>query len=263
MIGSRSIALTALLLVFGAAASAQQARQAPPQPAQPPSRNAPSQRLHLEIDGIYHAATQTLADAASPTIYAETGSLTADYDVPAGAGFAGAATYRLWKNLGVGVGVSRFSTTFPADVTGSIPYPFLFNRQRTFEGSVADLARKELALGLHLRGLFQLSPKFGVSAFAGPTRLTVTQDVITTIQYAESYPFESAAFSGVQISADKVNKWGVSAGADLAYYFTRNAGIGLGIKYNGGEAELVSLGSESLTSKIGGVEFGGGIRLRF
>ncbi len=270
MITSRSMSLATMLVAISTVAFAQQKPAAPrPQPdpmrttAKPEPKNVPVQRLHVELDGIYHAATQTLSDRATPTVHAEAAQLTADYDVPAGAGFSGGATFRLWRNLGVGATVSMFSTSFPANVTGSIPYPFAFNRPRTFEGSVSDLERKEVAIGIHLRGLFQVSPKFTISAFAGPARLTVTQDVVTAIQYAEAYPYETATFSAAAIGTDKVNKWGVSAGADVAYYFMRNVGIGVGAKFNGGEAELVSLGSAPLTSKLGGAEFGGGLRLRF
>ena len=269
MITSRSLSLATVLVAIGSVAFAQQKPAPPPRPgavrtsAKPDPKNVPVQRLHLEVDGIYHAATLTLSDRATPTVYAETGQLTADYDVPAGAGFSGGATYRLWRNLGVGASISMFSTSFPAAVTGSIPYPFQFNRPRTFEGSVSGLERKEMAIGIHLRGLFQLSPKFTISAFAGPARLTVTQDVVTAIQYSEAYPYDTATFSAAAIGTDKVNKWGVTAGADVAYYFTRNVGIGVGAKFNGGEAELISLGTTPLSSKLGGAEFGGGLRFRF
>jgi len=257
------LSFAVLFLIASSAATAQQQplRQPPPRTQQQRAPEGP--RLHIEIDGAYRSSTQTLTDTASPTIYAESGSLSAGYDVPAVPGFSGGASFRLWKYLGVGVGISRFSASFPGEVRGSIPNPFTFSQQRTFEGSVSDLARKELALGVHLRGMFQVSPKFGVSVYAGPTRLSVTQDVITAIQYTESYPYDTATFSAAQIATDKVNKWGIGAGADLAYYFTRNVGVGVGVKYSGGETELVSLGSSPLKSKLGGSEFGGGLRLRF
>jgi opacity protein-like surface antigen len=267
VIPARSIALTIALLLGGSAAYAQQKPAmpptTPPQRPQPAPRAAQAPRIHLEVDGLYHAATQTLSDSASPVVYAETGSLGAAYDVPAGPGFSGGAGFRLWRNFGVGATVSSFSTTFPATVTGSIPKPFFFNQARPFEGSVSDLARKELAIGVHLRGIFQLTPKFAVSVFAGPSRLSVTQDVVTAIQYTESYPYDTATFSAALVTEDKVNKWGVGAGADVAFYITRNIGVGVGLKYNGGEADLASLSGRTLTSKIGGAEFGGGLRLRF
>lgn len=270
MISARTLTLAVLIAAGGTPAFAQQQPATPrPQPtatrAQPPrqSKHIPTQRLHLELDGIYHAATQTMADRATPTVNAETAQLTADYDVPAGAGFSGGATLRLWKYLGVGVSVSSFNTSFPADVTGSIPNPFQFNRPRTFEGSISDLERKELAIAVHLRGLFQLSPRFALSAFAGPARISVTQDVITALQYSDVYPYDTVTFRAAAIGEDKVNKWGVSAGADLGYFFTRNFGIGVGAKFTSAEAELFSLGSEPLPTRLGGAEFGGGLRIRF
>lgn len=265
MIATRSIALAGLLLAAGTTAFAQQPRTIPPAQQSPRQEGprTPTQRIHIEIDGIYHAATQTLADSANPTVYAETASLKANYEVPAGPGFSGGATFRLWKNLGIGASVSSFSTKFPATVTGSIPQPFQFNRPRTFEGSVDDMVRKELALGVNLRGIFQLSPKFAFSVFAGPTRIKITQDVITAIRYTEEYPYDTATFSAAQVSTDELSKVVFGGGADLAFYFTKSIGIGAGIKYNGGDTLLISLSGVALTSKVGGVEYGGGLRLRF
>ncbi len=268
MIPARAIALTIALWVSGIDAFAQQQPVMPPathrRPRQAqPARTTEGPRVHLEIDGLYHAATQTLSDTVSPVLYAETSSLTAGYDVPAGPGFSGGASFRLWKFLGFGATASSYSTSFPARLAGSIPNPFVFNRARQFEGSVADLTRKELALGAHLRVLLQVSPKFTVSVFAGPTRLSVTQDVVTAIQYSESYPYDTATFRAAALATDSVNKWGIGAGADLAFYFTRNIGVGAGLKYSGGKADLVSLSGRTLTTRLGGAEFGGGLRVRF
>jgi opacity protein-like surface antigen len=267
MIASRSLTLAALLLATATTGFAQQRPVQPPPPQGqrpvPQQRRPEAPRLHIELDGLYRSSTQTLSDTATPTLYAETGQLTAEYVVPTGPAFSGSASFRFWKNLGIGVGVSSSSSSFPANVTGSIPNPFLFNRARTFEGSVEDLARKELAIGIHLRGLFQLTPKLAMSVFAGPARITVDQDVVTAIQYTEAYPYDTATFRAAQIATDKVNQWGVGAGADLAFYFTRNVGIGVGVKYTAAEADLVSLGGAGLTTKVGGTEFGGGVRLRF
>ena len=266
---ARAVPIAALLALVSTTAMAQQRTGPRPQPGQvrtparPMPKHVPVERLHVEIDGIYHAATQSMTDSASPTVYAETASLTASYDVPAGTAFSGSATLRLWRNVGIGVGVTSFSTSFPASVTGSIPYPFQFNQARTFEGNVSSLERKELAIAMHLRGMFQLSPRLTASVFAGPSRLSLTQDVITAIQYSEAYPFDTATFSAVAIGTGKVNQWAASAGADLAYYVTRNVGIGVGAKYSGATAELISLGGAGLSSKIGGAELGGGLRIRF
>ena len=58
------------------------------------------------------------------------------------AGRRGRRRRRLWRNLAVGVDVSRFSKTTEGAVSAQIPHPFFFNRARTVSGD---------ARGLHAR----------------------------------------------------------------------------------------------------------------
>src|SRR5207244_1268659 len=101
---------------------------------------------------------------------------------------------RVWKQLGVGVGVSRFSASTPATLTGTVPHPFFFNRLRSVTGSVAGLTREELAVHIQARGIVEAGPRFEVMVFGGPSFFQVKQAVVTDFTISESFPYDDATF---------------------------------------------------------------------
>jgi hypothetical protein len=56
---------------------------------------------------------------------------------------------------------------------------------------------------------------------------------------------------------------GVHAGADVSYFFLRRLGVGVTVQYAGTTIEMPSGGTGTLDVKAGGVQAGGGLRLRF
>src|SRR3954463_1134761 len=63
------------------------------------------------------------------------------------------ASYRIWKNLGVGVAVTATSGTGKAEVTASVPHPFFFNQPRIVSGTDNDIAHSETGVHLQLQYL--------------------------------------------------------------------------------------------------------------
>jgi hypothetical protein len=56
---------------------------------------------------------------------------------------------------------------------------------------------------------------------------------------------------------------GFNAGADLAFFFTRQIGVGATAQVSGASVELPSGGGDVQKVKTGGTKIGGGLRLRF
>jgi hypothetical protein len=220
-------------------------------------------RGQLEIDAAYRSTSRSLADSASPSVNIETATLGATYEIPAGMGFAASGAVRVWKRLLIGAGISRYSAEISSRASASLPHPFVFGRLRNIEGDVSGISREEMSLSMHARGLLPVSRRLSVTVFGGPAMLTTTQDVVTEINYTESYPYDSATFGDPQVTKARTTRWGLSAGADIAYFFSRQAGIGIGMKYGGGKIDLPSLDGGTIESKLGGLDLAAGVRLRF
>jgi hypothetical protein len=102
-----------------------------------------------------------------------------------------------------------------------------------------------------------------VSLFGGPSFFNVKQDAVTDFTYAESYPYDQATFTSTTTSVEKASKIGFNGGADIAFFFNRQIGVGFTALVSKATVPIESAGSGNADVKVGGVQTGGGLRLRF
>ena len=76
----------------------------------------------------------------SPLFGPEDGTLTARHPGGNATVFDVAAGARLWRQLGVGVGVSHLSRSETVGLSGQLPHPFRFDRPRAVDGTEAGVA---------------------------------------------------------------------------------------------------------------------------
>ena len=218
----------------------------------------------ISVNGGYQATTNDFSDGAEFTEHQERGRVDTDYTVKSGPAFDISAGAAVWRNLAVGVGVTRFSGSTPSALSASVPHPFFFNRPRTVTGEIAGLKRKELAVHVQARGLFAVSDKLEVMLFGGPSFFRVTQGVVTDFDFAESYPYDEASFAGSVTTEVKRSKMGANVGGDVGFFFTRQVGVGFTVQYSGATMEIPSAASGTTAEvKVGGLQTGGGLRFRF
>ncbi len=242
----------AITIMSGGSLSAQTVTSQPP-------------RFHgfVVVNGGYQLASNDFADGATRRQYAEDGRIDTSYKVKAGPALDIAGGAHVWKQLGVSVGVSRFSTSTPATLTGTVPHPFFFNRLRSVSGSVSGLKREELAVHVQGRGILQLSQRFEVMVFGGPSFFQVKQAVVADFTISESYPYDDATFQSATTSEPKASRIGFNAGGDVAFFFSRQVGVGATAQYAGTTVEVAAAGGSKRELKVGGGKVGFGLRLRF
>ena len=274
-------AAVAVMIVLGVAASAgAQAKPAPPQakPAQPqakppqppvkpgtakPQPTRPFDRFYISINGAFQTA-EDFGETVSFTENAETGSFSTDYAVESGPALNFSAGYAISREFGVGVGVTRFSHSTPISLTASVPHPFFFNRARDVSGDVTGLSREEFAIHIQARGMFRASPKIEGVVFGGPSFFSVKQGIVNDFEITETYPYDTATFSRGLSTTVEESKIGFHVGADVGYFFTRQVGVGGSIQWAGTTIDApASSGTGTFELKAGGLQFGGGLRLRF
>jgi hypothetical protein len=254
-----------ILIGFSASAGAQaKPAQPPPKPAPVQPRPSPVDRVYISINGTFQTAGEDFDETVSFVENAENGSFTADYDMKSGPAFNFSAGALVWRNLAVGVGVTRFSHSTPIAFNASVPHPFFFNRARSVTGDVGGIKREELAVHLQARGMFTPSPRIQAMVFGGPSFFSVKQGIVNDFEITEAYPFDTATFSrGVTTTADE-SKVGFNVGADVGYFFTRQVGVGGSLQWAGTTLDVpASGGTGTFEIKVGGLQAGGGIRFRF
>ena len=208
-----------------------------------------------ESGGVY-------ADRLSGAAAQEQARFDGVYRVDGGTLFDAIGGVRIWRRFGLGAGVSRHAAGVAASVSAQAPHPFHFGRDRSMAGS-ALVMRDETAFHLLAFASASAGRSLTVTVFGGPTLVSVEQELITDVRFSHDYPYDTAAFSGVMTAAARQSKVGFSVGADVAYYFSAYAGVGLLTRYSRVGVELPSVDGNPIGIAAGGLHAAGGLRLRF
>lgn len=212
-----------------------------------------------------------LNDSWSLSAYDEQGNVETHQRVKVGRGFDLAGGVRVWRHLGVGLGVSRFSGKSNAAIVAVIPHPLIFDRPRTATGSAET---KHAETGVHLQATWLLplnklpftartTDRIVIGAFIGPSFFKVTQSFVNAVGFSEvGAPFTSASLAGVTTRSEA--KWGtgVNVGVDISYRVIDQVGVGLLLRYAGASVNLRNGSGRTQSVDAGGFQIGVGARLR-
>jgi hypothetical protein len=195
--------------------------------------------------------------------FVETATVDVDYDAEPGVFFDGGVGVLLWKRLGAAVGFSRFTHDGSAQIEAHIPHPFFDNRLREISGTAETVTRNETGIHMQATVTAEAGDKFIVIVSGGPSYLRVDQDLVTGVQYSESFPFDEATFTAADLTRTNGSALGFNAGADLLWMAGRQWGIGGMVRYSRATVDLDTDDGRTISTKAGGVQVGAGIRLRF
>jgi hypothetical protein len=226
--------------------------------AQPPTPTTEKFFASVNIGG--QLATRTINIATSKIIYAETATLKSGQKVTRGPVVDFGGGYRVWGDVFAGIVVSRFSNTETAETETSVPDPIFFNRPKTVTGTTTDLKRTEVAVAPHAVWAMALTDKLDLGLSAGFAVIHVSQDLVGSFSVA----------AGTQnVTTTTTTEKGTAVGPYVAVDFIYNVtpirgfkplyGFGGYVRYAGGKVDLPSVPA----ANVGGMEAGGGIRLRF
>lgn len=263
----RTAAVVVILLGVAASAGAQ-AKPAPPKPTQPGTAGSkpaqPIDRVQISVDGAFQSGGDDFGETISFVENAENGTFSTDYDVKSGPALNVSVGVAIWRYLGVGIGVTRYSKSTPIGFSASVPHPFFFNRARSVSGDISGLEREELAVHVQARAMFLPTPRIQAIVFGGPSFFTVKQGVVNDFEITESYPYDTATFSrGISTTVDE-SKVGFNVGTDVGYFFTRQVGVGGSVQWAGTTIDTPASGSTgTIEMKAGGLQAGVGVRFRF
>jgi hypothetical protein len=244
-------AAAALLVVFNGRASAQ------------PRASSKPTRFTLGVSGGVQGGASSLSEHFSFEKDLETETVGVNYPTKAGALVDVGAAARVWKNVGLGVAVSRVTGRGAADIDASVPHPFQFNQPRTITGTESGVVHAETGVHLDLQYLVPTSTRLQVVLSAGPSWLNVEQEVVTDVIVSQSYPYDTAAFGGAVTKILKASAQGFHAGFDVEWLFSRSVGVGGLVRYTRADVDLDIATGRTLSIKAGGVQAGAGLRVLF
>lgn len=241
----------AIALLVAAPAAAQTA----PPPAAP--------KVMISVNGGAQVSSHKFTQTSTLRVNQEDGSVEADYTSKGAPLFDVGGGVKLQDRLWVTVAFSSFSKKSGADVSARIPHPLVFNQLRSVDGTISGVTHKETAVHADAMWTLPVPGKLNVGVFAGPTFFSVGQDLVSSVAYTETYPFDSATFTGAPTTRGKKSVVGFNAGADVSMFLTERLGVGGLVRFSGATAKIGTPLGGSVSVKAGGLEVGGGIRLRF
>jgi hypothetical protein len=217
--------------------------------------------------GVAKAAEDSYTSVNVTTISGEAGAGAVAYGLPKGGSFDVGGGYMFHPRVGIGVSLAGTAHEDIAGLAISVPHPLYFNASAE-AATVTDagLTRAEGAWHIHAMVVALQTPRVRVRVFGGPSYIRAEQDAVSLINYHQSYsvfsPANSVAITSYRSNAVDGGGWGFHGGADLAVFFNRIVGVGTMVRVSRATVDLDDYGGVE-SRKVGGVQFGGGLRLKF
>jgi hypothetical protein len=220
--------------------------------AQTPSPATEKFFLNVNVGG--QLATRTVNVTATKTVSEETATLISSQPIGRGVVVDFAGGYRIHEDFFAGLLVSFFGSSSDATTTASIPDPIFFNRPKTITGSTSGLSRSEFTIAPHVAWARPLSDNTDITFSGGFAIIHVSQELVGNFNVP-------AGTQSVEILSTKETGNGVGpyAQVDLIYNLKARYGVGGYVRYAGAKVDLPSVAN----ANVGGMQAGGGIRLRF
>src|SRR6185295_549784 len=169
-------------------------------------------RAYVNASGWYQAAPTTFTQVVNPIDFVERSVIDTSYRIRAAAGFDVGGGVRVWRNLGVGLAVSRFTRAGGGSVTAQVPHPFFFNRLRPVSGEASGLEREETGVHAQVLWVIPISGRWQVGLSGGPSWFKVGQDLVQSVSVTQSYPYDTATFAGFTAARRTGSRVGFNAG---------------------------------------------------
>ncbi len=196
------------------------------------------------------------------SIYQETATASATQTVKSGGGFFDITLgARVWNNIGIGFNYWKGSSkSVDAPVTASIPDPIFFDKPRAIATSITGLQYAETWVAVPFIFTIPATDKVDVMVFGGPALVSADLDVPNSTSFSMTVP---EASSGPQLNFTKTSfskkTWGYQFGVDGRYMITKVIGAGAFLRVT----KATSNFNNTVSMDAGGVQVGGGLRVRF
>jgi hypothetical protein len=231
--------------------------------AVPAMAQVPHPRGFVTLSAAAQAGAAEMTDRFELQTNVEAGNIEAGYPARTAMLLDGSAGFRLWRQAGVSVAISRSTVSGRATVTANIPHPFFDDQDRQVEGEATGLSRTESSAHLQLFYELPTAGRWRVRLFAGPSYVNLEQDLVRDVTVNETYPYDTATFQRAVTGRAKDSGIGFNTGADISWMFARRVGAGVLVRYTRASLDLNAPDSRSVSSDGGGLQAGAGLRFRF
>lgn len=224
---------------------------------------APAEAQMQWLDQVFvnvNAGAQTSSHEASVSgsfaLYDEVSTFQGRREIGGGGLFDLSAGTRVWRNLAVGVGYSRFADSSGIEITAFVPDRLIPGSPHEQTIGTGELDHSENAVHLSAIWFWPVTDKIDVALSAGPSIFSISQESVT-ITEGNVEPGTST-LTGVTRTEASETTVGFHTGVDVTYLVTPRFGAGLLLRYAGGSTDIGGADVD-----VGGFQIGVGLRVRF
>jgi len=216
----------------------------------------------LNINFAQQTTERTTVSFGSVPIYGEEAVFESRTSVGSAAMFDIMGGWKVYRNIAVGLGYTRYSDPTNARLTGTIPDPLFFDRPHPFETLLTDQEHTENAVHLSATWMIPLGENLDVAVFAGPSFISLRKDLATGITVRDG----TSELESVTTSRVAATGVGGHIGLDIRYTVLENMsgikkmGFGVFFRYSGAS---VDADVQSGKINLGGANYGIGLRIGF
>jgi hypothetical protein len=208
--------------------------------------------LNVNVGG--QLATRTLDTVASKIVNQETATLASTQPVGRGVVFDFDGGYRVHGDFFAGLLVSFFGNSETATTAASIPDLVFFNKPKLVTGSTSGLKRRETTVAPHITWSRPLTDNIDLNLSGGIAFIHLSQGLAGNFDV----PTGTQNVTILQ-TTETGNGVGPLAQVDVVYNLKARYAVGGYLRYAGAKVDLPSVAN----TNVGGMQAGGGIRLRF
>jgi len=171
------------------------------------------------------------------------------------------------SGLGFGVQFKRAKWSYDAGMAISIPHPLVFGRSASdVDVTGSSLDRTDTSVDFQLNYVPKTPSAVRVRLFGGPTLFHAKQDMVSQVYYQQAtfLTLNAVNIASFERETASGSAWGLNAGADVAWFFSRYVGVGGGVQLNKGTVTVDDpLTETAVDLNVGATTVGAGLRLRF
>jgi len=196
-------------------------------------------------------------------LHAEDARFSARYAPGSGRLFRVGGGVTLWRGLGVRVAVNSASPGADVALSGSLPHPFRFDDARTIEGTRPGFTRAETGVHVHAAYVLPTPRRIHASVFAGPSWISIRQELVDRVTYEDSYPYDTATFTGAVSTSVSTRRGTVGVGAAVYVGVLGPVHAGVEVLHARATVAVDRAGDRRVETRAGGTQVTVGVLVPF
>ena len=222
-----------------------------------------AERARIFLNGAFDTGSLDFAQSRTFKEFAEEGKIDTAYSAGTGIGFEVGLHWRFNRRLGVMASVATVGRDGSASVSASLPHPLYLAKPRQATATQEGLSYRETTIHVDFVYAIPSGKSLEFLLFAGPSFVGAKSDLVTQLNYRQSYPYDEVSVTGVALGEASDNVVGFNIGGGLDYRLGKRFGLGAQVRFTTASVKLVPPAAPTISIDAGGFQAAVGVRIFF